>query len=95
MFGEDAQVVRERAEIDRGLAQLDVSSRHGPWTLRLLRLVRERPGVSAAELAALQGRPVSRFKADVWKLRELRLVDTLPVGYQLSDRAAHYLAHRD
>lgn len=82
---------RERAAIDRQLAQWDVSSPRGPWTRQVLELVREHPGVRAAELAALRGRPVGRFKSDVWKLRQLRLVEILPVGYRLSARGRAFL----
>lgn len=82
---------KQRAEIDRKLAQLDVSAPRGPWTRQLLRLLRERPGVSAADLAAEQGRPVSRCKSDVWKLRELGLVERTGSGFRLSAVAESFL----
>ncbi|QGK72208.1 hypothetical protein GIY23_10760 [Allosaccharopolyspora coralli] len=83
----------ERADLDRRLARMDASSRHGPWTRHLLRLIRDRPGVRAAELAESQNRPVARFKSDVWKLKELGLTESLRVGYRLSPRGEAYLAH--
>ncbi len=83
----------ERTELDRRLARMDTSSRHGPWTRRLLRLIRDRPGVRAAELAESQNRPVARFKSDVWKLKELGLTESLRVGYRLSARGDAYLDH--
>lgn len=66
---------RELADIDRQLARYDVSAPRGPWTKPLLRLLRERPGVRASEVAATQVRPVSRVKSEVWKLSELGLVE--------------------
>lgn len=83
---------RERAEIDRSLARWDVSSPRGPWTRGLLELVRDRPGVRAAELAAEQNRPVSRLKSDVWKLKQLGLTENAESGYRLSPRGQAYLA---
>ncbi len=82
---------RERASIDRRLAQLDVSSPRGPWTKAILELLRQRPGLRPAELAADQGRPVSRCKSDVWQLRELGLVEPLETGFRLSPRGQSYL----
>jgi hypothetical protein len=68
------------------LARLDASSRHGRWTLATLRLIDERPGARAADLAASVGRPPPAFKADVRKLKELGLTESLTVGYRLSPR---------
>ncbi|MCI2421045.1 hypothetical protein MOQ72_26730 [Saccharopolyspora sp. K220] len=82
---------RERAAIDRRLAQLDVSAPRGPWTRQVLEVLARRPGVRVAELAAEQGRPVSRWKSDVWRLRELGLVEPLAAGFRLSSRGVSYL----
>ncbi|MGP4016036.1 hypothetical protein [Saccharopolyspora sp. 5N708] len=86
---------RERATIDRRLAQLDVSAPRGPWTRQVLEALRQRPGARVAELAADQGRPVSRYKSDVWRLRELGLVEPLDTGFQLSSRGRSYLDSPD
>jgi hypothetical protein len=84
----------ERAELDRRLARLDAASRHGPWTARVLRLIAERPGTRAADLAAELGREKLPFKADVRKLKELGLTESLEVGYRLSPRGRAYLGRR-
>ena len=76
----------ERAEIDARLARLDAASRHGPWTAAVLELIAERPGTRAPDLAASLGRETARFKADVRKLKELGLTESLEVGYRLSPR---------
>jgi hypothetical protein len=74
------------AELTRRLARLDRASRHGPWTLAVLRLIGDRPGVRAADLAAATGRDRASFKIDVRKLKELGLTESLEVGYRLSPR---------
>ena len=80
----------ERAEIDARLARLDAASRHGPWTAAVLDLIAERPATRAADLAASLGRDRARFKADVRKLKELGLTESLEVGYRLSPRGRAY-----
>jgi hypothetical protein len=82
----------ERAELDRRLARLDAASRRGPWTADVLRLIAERPATRAPDLAAQLGRETAPFKADVRKLKELGLTESLEVGYRLSPRGRAYLA---
>ena len=74
------------------LARLDRSSRHGPWTARVLRLIAERPAVRAGDLAASLGREKAPFKVDVRKLKEMGLTESLEVGYRLSPRGVAVLA---
>jgi hypothetical protein len=65
--------------------------RRGPWTDTVLRLIAERPGVRAPDLAASLGRETLPFKRDVRKLKELGLTESLEVGYRLSQRGRAYL----
>lgn len=44
------------------------------------------PGRQAPDLAAGQGRDTAPFKADVRKLKELGLTESLEIGYRLSPR---------
>jgi hypothetical protein len=81
----------ERSGIAARLARLDVASRHGAWTATVLRLVAERPGTRAADLARGLGRDTVPFKADVRKLKELGLTESLEVGYRLSPRGRAYV----
>jgi hypothetical protein len=81
----------ERSELDRRLGRLDAASRHGPWTRQVLRLIADRPATRAADLAAELGREKAPFKADVRKLKELGLTESLEVGYRLSPRGRAYL----
>lgn len=80
------------AAISRRLDRLDRASSHGPWTREVLRLIRDRPSTRAADLADLLGRDKASFKADVRKLKNLGLTESLDVGYRLSARGNAYLA---
>ena len=84
----------DRIELDRRLARLDKVSKIGPWTMAVLRLIDERPGVRAPDLAASLGRERDPFKLDVRKLKALGLTTSLPVGYRLSPRGETYLHGR-
>jgi hypothetical protein len=77
-----------RARLDR----LDSAGGDGPWTVATLRLIGERPGVRAADLAAAAGRERHRFKTDVRKLKALGLTESLEVGYRLLPRGRALLA---
>ena len=73
------------------LARLDLATPRGPWTRHVLDTLRRHPGLSPADLAARQQRPVSRAKTDIWRLRELGLIDTTGEGLHLSALALSYL----
>ncbi len=81
----------DRATVDRRLARLDAVANTGPWTLTVLHLIEQRPGVRAPDLAASLGRESVAFKRDVRKLKELGLTISLEVGYRLSPRGQSYL----
>jgi hypothetical protein len=84
--GRDALTDDELAEVERRLARLDAASRHGDWTVAVLRLIRDRPEVRAGDLAQTRGQEKLAFKRDVRKLKELGLTESLEVGYRLSAR---------
>jgi hypothetical protein len=77
---------KEREELVARLARMDSRSHHGAWTRHTLELIRDNPGVLAADLADRVGRETRPFKADVRKLKELGLTESLQVGYRLSPR---------
>jgi hypothetical protein len=85
----------ERDELRAALAGIDARSRRGPWTAATLALIRDRPGVRAAELAAAAGRETLKFKADVRRLKELGLTESLETGYRLSPRGEALLESFD
>jgi hypothetical protein len=93
--GRDALTDDELAEVERRLARLDAASRHGAWTLAVLRLIRDRPEVRAADLAPTRGQEKLAFKRDVRKLKELGLTESLEIGYRLSARGRTVLSHLD
>jgi hypothetical protein len=81
----------EVREIRDRLARFDRASRDGPWTVSVLEVIRDRPGVRAPDLAASFGRETQPFKRDVRKLKELGLTESLEVGYRLSPRGRAFL----
>lgn len=75
----------------RRLAAIDARSTRGPWTLDWLRLIAAEPGVAAGTLAERTGTPKPLFKAGVSRLKEFGLTESLPLGYRISPRGAHFL----
>ncbi len=57
-----------------------------PWVFATLDLVARWPGRRAPELAEMLGRETLPWKAQVRRLKELGLTESLPVGYRLSPR---------
>jgi hypothetical protein len=57
-----------------------------PWAFRALDLIATWPARRAPELAAMEGQETAPWKAQVRRLKELGLTESLPVGYQLSPR---------
>jgi hypothetical protein len=96
--GPDPRVaLREEAELTAedvaGIAaELDALDRRGAWTRAVLKAIEEQPHTLAAELAAQFERPKLAFKADVRKLKELGLTESLRPGYRLSPRGRAFLA---
>ena len=76
----------ELDEIRQRLERLDRAGRPGPWTAAVLRAIGDQPATRAADLAAGFGRERLPFKADVRKLKELGLTESLKSGYRLSPR---------
>jgi hypothetical protein len=81
----------DRADVDKRLARLDKASSHGPCTRQVLRLIAERPATRAGDLAESLGRERLAFKADVRKLKNLGLTESLERGYRLSPRGRAYV----
>ncbi|HWC30127.1 MAG TPA: hypothetical protein VG845_08610 [Dehalococcoidia bacterium] len=78
-------------EIERRLQRLDGASRWGAWTVPVLRLIEENPGVVARLLAPETGMPLPDFKLNVRKLKALGLTISLERGYELSELGQSYL----
>ena len=84
-----AEIEQLRAWLDR----LDAASPHGPWTRATMEIIDRSPGVRAPELAAELGRETLAWKADVRKLKEKGLTESLAIGYRLSPRGEAVLDH--
>ncbi len=87
--------IPERAELDailERLRRLDSRSGSAPWTGRVLKVLRERPEVRAADLARDMGMEKTDFKVKVRKLKGLGLTESLTVGYRLSPRGKAVLS---
>lgn len=84
---------KQRAEIVAHLKAMDARSKHGPWTRSHLELIAARPGELAETIAADVGRSKLPFKADVRRLKELGLTESLRPGYRLSPRGRTVLRH--
>jgi hypothetical protein len=80
----------DRQAVDDRLDRWDAAG-GAPWTREVLRLIRDRPGVRAPDLAASLDRETLAFKRDVRKLKELGLTRSLAVGYEISPRGRAYL----
>lgn len=87
-----------RAEIAEMLARLQAMEGRAqePWVFATLDVIARWPGRRAPELAELLGRDTLPWKAQVRRLKELGLTESLPVGYRLSPRGqqVHAAARR-
>lgn len=84
---------KQRAEIVATLAGMDARSKHGAWTRSHLELIDARPGELAETIALDVGRTKAPFKADIRRLKELGLTESLRPGYRLSPRGRAVLRH--
>lgn len=84
---------KQREELVAALAGMDARSKRGPWTREHLELIEARPGELAETIAASIGREKLPFKADIRRLKELGLTESLRPGYRLSPRGRALLRH--
>jgi hypothetical protein len=91
---ETPPVYAELSAIVARLASMDTRAAR-PWTVETMRLIADRPGVRAGDLARALGEERLRFKANVRKLKALGLTRSLEVGYELSARGRAVLRAMD
>lgn len=87
-------VVADACEIEplvRRLDRLDANAAGAPWTLRVLQLIKDHPGVRAGDLCEQVGQQKAAFKLNVRKLKALGLTESLEIGYRLSPRGSALL----
>jgi hypothetical protein len=87
LTSEDVELIRRRLE--------RLERHRSAWTLAVLRLIRDQPGVVSTSLAAQIEQERFAFKDDVRRLKKIGLTESLPVGYRLSPRGEAFLRHRD
>ena len=80
----------ELKELQTRLMRMD-AARDEPWTLTLLQLIADHPARRAQDLANIRGRELRLLKADVRKLKDLGLTESLTTGYRLSPRGREVL----
>jgi hypothetical protein len=84
---------KQRDILVEQLAGMDARSKRGPWTRQHLELIAARPSELAETIAASIGREKLPFKADIRRLKELGLTESLRPGYRLSPRGQAVLKH--
>ena len=84
----------ELASLRVKLAKLDANASGGPWTRRVLELIRDNPAVRAGDLCRAVEMERLPFKVNVRKLKALGLTESLEVGYRLSPRGEGLLIAR-
>jgi hypothetical protein len=85
----------ELAALTVRLAKLDASATTGPWTRRVLQLIRDNPAVRAGDLCKAVEMERLAFKANVRKLKALGLTESLEVGYRLAPRGEAVLSRAE
>ncbi|PMB24363.1 hypothetical protein CEN45_08315 [Fischerella thermalis CCMEE 5198] len=86
----------ELAEVHRKLTQLDLKSQDGSWTMTVLRLIKQHPGLRATELATSADLNPQVLKVKVRKLKEIGLTESIARGgYRLSPRGCEILNRLD
>jgi hypothetical protein len=82
---EDLQAIQDK------LKRMDLRASGTPWTHAVLELLRVHPGIRAGDLCDLVGQEKAAFKANVRKLKNLGLTESLGTGYRLSLRGTELL----
>jgi hypothetical protein len=86
----------ELAKVHQKLTHLDLKSQDGSWTMTILRLIKQHPGLRATELAALAHLDTQVLKVKVRKLKSFGLtVSIARGGYRLSPRGREMLNRLD
>ena len=73
-------------DLDNVIGRLARLDRHGAWTRTTLQLIERYPGIVSTTLARHVDQDRAVFKANVRKLKELGLTESLDIGYRLSPR---------
>ena len=77
---------QELIDIRKKLDRYDKFSKEGTWTLKILKLIAERPNQKAADLALASGFEKEWLKVNIRKLKNMGLTISHNPGYELSPR---------
>lgn len=83
------------SELEAALDRLDHLDRRGAWTRRVLALIGEKEGRTAAEIAEALALEKAALKRRVRLLKEMGLTESLQSGYRLSPRGRRLLGEID
>ena len=78
-------------QITQKLQRLDRSSKDGPWTRSLLRVIIDNPHVRAAELGKILGMEKIKLKLNIRKLKNLGLTISHEIGYEISPLGRQFM----
>jgi hypothetical protein len=77
--------------LKKKLERLDSHDKAGPWTLTVLKAIRDNPKLRAADLADKLNRKKDELKINIRKLKNLGLTISHEVGYTISPLGEHFL----
>ncbi|WP_276372199.1 hypothetical protein [Chryseolinea sp. H1M3-3] len=80
--------------LKKKLERLDSHDKAGPWTLTVLKTIRDNPKLRAADLADKLNRKKDELKINIRKLKNLGLTTSHEVGYTISPLGEHFLNRR-
>lgn len=83
----DIQQLRQR------LSKMDATSKVGPWTESVLKLIRNHPQVRAQTIADISSFEKEWLKTHIRKLKNLGLTISEDIGYRISPRGEALLKH--
>lgn len=78
--------------ITEKLARFDHLSKNGPWTHKVLEVIKNHQGESSAVLAKILKTDQAKLKLNIRKLKNLGLTISLGTGYQISPRGKALIA---
>ncbi|TGL60999.1 hypothetical protein [Leptospira sarikeiensis] len=82
---------QEYEELHELLRSWDKRSKHGEWTIPLLKLIRKFPAMKAGDLSLKIGIEKEELKLLVRKLKNKGLTESLGTGYRISPRGESFL----
>jgi biotin operon repressor len=82
----------ELEQIYKKLKKFDGFGKYGPWTLRVLQVISDRPQTKAADLAKKLDYSKEWLKPNIRKLKNLGLTISHEIGYSISARGKVFLA---